>query len=268
MAGLFDMGEKSRRIPNQEWVLMYRRGLNQTRIARLVGAPVSKVGYHLTVARRLDPSLTVEHEALAAKVGARVNSSGLKSMNDLVAFVKSKGRYPSFTATSHEERRMATWLQRRRREAATDRLAEAYQEGMQGLPGWESRTRSTVDESRWQERLAALINFRANGEDWPRHKKTDSNEEHKRAVCRNLACEKFPALVIERPRSPTYGSFNLARTSRTTAKTGRGFTVPATSSASPSAPSAAPAFVPQPAPGSGEAAVPVVGALFMPALQR
>lgn len=172
------MGETPRQVPNQEWVLMYRRGLNQTRIAQLVGAPVSKVSYHVSVARRLDPNLTVEHKALAPRALTRARASGIRTMNDVIAFVNSMGKYPSSAATSPDERKLATWLQRRRRDAATDRLASAYREGLQALPGWESRTRSSVDESRWQERMAALVNFRANGEDWPRHKKTASQEEH------------------------------------------------------------------------------------------
>jgi hypothetical protein len=178
VAGLFDMGEKSRRVPNPEWVLMYRRGLNQTRIAQLVGAPVSKVGYHLTVARRLEPDLALDHKTFAQTVPAKVSASGIGRMNDLVAFVRSTGAYPSFTATSHEERKLAAWLQRRRRDAANGRLSRHYREGLLALPGWESRTRSSIDELKWQGRLAALIDFRAKGEDWPRHKKTDSQEEH------------------------------------------------------------------------------------------
>jgi hypothetical protein len=157
---------------------MYRRGLNQARIAQLVGAPLSKVGYHLTIARRSDPGLTAEHEAYVPNVPARVSASGIRTMMELISFVDSGGRYPSFTAPTQGERKLAKWLQRRRRDAANGRLAEVYRDGLQALPGWESRTRSSVDESRWQARLAALVSYRANGEDWPRHKKTDSEEEH------------------------------------------------------------------------------------------
>lgn len=157
---------------------MYRRGLKKTRIALLVGVPVSKVGYHLAVARRLDPSLAAEHEAMVRNVHSRVNASGIKCMADLIAFVTSAGKYPSFTAASQEERKLAMWLQRRRRDAAADRLASVYRDGLQALPGWDSRTRLSINESRWQDRLTALIDFRANGKDWPRHKKTDSEEEH------------------------------------------------------------------------------------------
>lgn len=176
------MGDKKHEVPNQEWVLMYRRGLNQTRIARLVGAPVSKVGYHLAVARRLDPGLTTEHEALAPKVLVRGSASGIRSMVALISFVNSAGKYPSLSAKSHEERKLARWLQRRRHDAATGRLAKHYREGLRALPDWEFKTRSSVEESRWQERLAALVSFRASGEDWPRHKKTDSEQEHSLGV--------------------------------------------------------------------------------------
>ncbi len=41
--------------PNEEWVLMYRGGLTRGQIVKLVGAPVSTVGYHLAAARSTDP---------------------------------------------------------------------------------------------------------------------------------------------------------------------------------------------------------------------
>ncbi|MDQ0618496.1 hypothetical protein [Arthrobacter globiformis] len=54
---------KTRRdaAPNQEWVLMYRRGLRRARIAELAGVPASTVGYHLRFARAADPLLGEAH---------------------------------------------------------------------------------------------------------------------------------------------------------------------------------------------------------------
>lgn len=173
------MGDKTRQVPNPEWVLMYRCGLTRTRIAALVGAPASKVGYHLTVARVLNPGIANEHEALALNTLApKVRASGIARMNELIEFVTAEGKYPSAKAETPEERRLGLWLQRQRRRAAAGSLAPAVRDGLQALPGWETNTRSLADESRWQERLAALIDYRANGEDWPRHKKTANEEEH------------------------------------------------------------------------------------------
>lgn len=177
------MGDKARQVPNPEWVLMYRRGLTRSQIANLVEAPASKVGYHLTVARGLDPGLVAEHEGAARRKPApRVTSRGIQSMNELIDFVTSQGRYPSYSAASPEERTLAIWLQRRRRNAAAGTLAPAFREGLRALPGWATNTRALTDESRWQKRLAALIAYRAAGEDWPRHKKTDTEEEHSLGV--------------------------------------------------------------------------------------
>lgn len=173
------MGDKTRQVPNPEWVLMYRRGLTRTRIAELVGAPASKVGYHLTVARALDPAIVNEHETLAPNtVAPKVRASGIARMNELIEFVTAESKYPTSKAQTPEERRLGLWLQRQRRRAAAGSLAPDVRDGLQALPGWETNTRSFADEARWQERLAALIDYRANGEDWPRHKKTGNAEEH------------------------------------------------------------------------------------------
>lgn len=172
------MGDKTRKVPNPEWVLMYRRGLTASRIARLVAAPPSKVGYHLAVARSIEPGLLLEHEALVPdSPGARVTASGIARMNQLVEFVTREGRYPSYSATSPEERKLAAWLRRRRRNQAAGNLAPVISEALQALPGWEANTRTLIDESRWQERITALVAYRAAGKDWPRHKKTDGDEE-------------------------------------------------------------------------------------------
>lgn len=201
------MREKSWEVPNQEWVLMYRHGLNQARIARLVGAPVSKVGYHLTVARRLDPSLTIEHEALARKLPKRVHATSIDTMNKLIAFVKNTGRYPSLASTSDGERKLAMWLQRRRHDSTTDSLAQVFREGLQVLPGWETKTRSSMAESKWQERLAALADFRAKGEDWPRHKKTDSKEEHALGVWLHAQRSKHASGVLAEPHAAALDTY-------------------------------------------------------------
>jgi hypothetical protein len=169
---------KTGEVPHPEWVLMYRLGLTGTRIAELTGTPRSKVGYHLTVARRLDPGLDQEHKARTPRKGVRVSAGSVERMNEPIEFVGSVGRYPSYVGSSQEERRLAVWLQRRRHEVSVDQLAPVFRDGLRALPGWEFRTRSSIDESRWHECLAALVAYRASGKDWPRHKKTASEDEH------------------------------------------------------------------------------------------
>lgn len=169
----------ARGVPNPEWVLMYRRGLTRSRIADLLGAPASKVGYHLAAARKLEPGLFGEHEAaIVRKKGQRVTHRGLESMNQLIDFVHAEGRYPAYSAASPKERALAQWLQERRRNAAAGTLAPIFRENLQALPGWETNQRRGQNESRWQERLAALVDYRAQGQEWPRHKKTVSEDEH------------------------------------------------------------------------------------------
>lgn len=156
---------------------MYRRGLSRTQIANLVGASSSKVGYHLTIARRLDPGLVLEHKSFAS-AATRVSGDSIFRMNELIEFVTQEGRYPSSKAASPHERVLGQWLLRRRHDFATGSLAPAFREGLQTLPGWEIDPRALTNEFRWQERLAALVNYRAQGQEWPRHKKTASEDEH------------------------------------------------------------------------------------------
>lgn len=167
--------------PNAEWVLMYRAGLTRARIAELVRAPASTVGYHLRIAAAADPGLRRTHEAAAAKK-TLVTAQGLERMQQLVALVQETGRYPSTNAESTSERALATWLQRRREDARAGTLAPAFRDGLAVLAGWEGKPRAEANEDRWQERLTALTTYRAAGNDWPRHKAFITGEEHELGV--------------------------------------------------------------------------------------
>jgi hypothetical protein len=156
---------------------MYRKGLGRDRISVLVEAPLSTVGYHLTIARANDPGLELDHQAAAGAKPARVAAQGLERMRQLIALVHETGRYPSRNSPSETERTLAAWLQRQRQDARADTLAQAYRDGLAVLPGWQTPPRAAADEARWQERLAALTVFRTAGNDWPRHKKV-TGEEH------------------------------------------------------------------------------------------
>jgi hypothetical protein len=108
----------------------------------------------------------------------QVNGQGLARMRQLVALVEETGRYPSRTAADADERALASWLERRRRDAATGTLAPAYRDGLAALPDWQRPPRSVADDARWQDRLAALVRYRAAGHEWPRHKAVATGEEH------------------------------------------------------------------------------------------
>lgn len=157
---------------------MYRGGLSRARIADLVRAPASTVGYHLRIAAAADPGLRRAHEAAAATRKTMVTAPGLERMQQLVALVQETGRYPSTNAESTSERALATWLQRRREDSRAGTLAPAFRDGLAVLPGWEGKPRVEADEDRWQERLTALTAYRTAGHDWPRHKAFVTGEEH------------------------------------------------------------------------------------------
>ncbi|WP_231941585.1 helicase associated domain-containing protein [Arthrobacter sp. U41] len=46
------------------------------------------------------------------------------------------------------------------------------------MPGWAENRREAADEARWHDRLAELVDFRAEGNDWPRHHDFESEREH------------------------------------------------------------------------------------------
>jgi hypothetical protein len=165
--------------PNPEWVLMYRGGLTRGQIAKLVGAATSTVGYHLAAARAQDPELQAAHAVAAAqKTAHAASAAGLEHMRELVAFIQDTGRYPSRASTVESERTLVAWLQRRREEARDGTLAPAYREGLAALSRWQTPSRADVEAAHWAERLAALVGYRAAGNDWPRHKAVIEGLEH------------------------------------------------------------------------------------------
>ncbi|SFU10953.1 helicase associated domain-containing protein [Arthrobacter sp. ov118] len=73
---------------------------------------------------------------------------------------------------------MARWLSDRRRKAGDGTLHPAYRDRPDRVPGWAGNARTAADDARWHERLAALVAFRAGGNDWPRHRHCASAREH------------------------------------------------------------------------------------------
>ncbi|SDL40128.1 helicase associated domain-containing protein [Arthrobacter sp. ok362] len=168
-----------RRAPDAEWVLMYRLGLSRQRIAALVRAEPAAVGYHLAIARRQDPGLEAEHQAASAAAPVPFPSpTDLARMEEVVAWALAEGRLPEGRSGNRGERSMARWLSERRREAAEGTLDPAYSSGLSRVPGWLENRREVEDEARWHHRLAQLVDFREEGQDWPRHHDYESEREH------------------------------------------------------------------------------------------
>ncbi|SKB73699.1 Helicase associated domain-containing protein [Arthrobacter sp. 49Tsu3.1M3] len=156
---------------------MYRLGLSRKRIADLVGAEPATVGYHLVIARRQDLRLEAAHMA-AAGTKPKPSASSLARMDEVIAWIEAEGKLPRERSENKEERSMARWLSDRRREAAQGTLHAAYGEGLARVPGWGWNHRAAAEEARWHRRLAQLVVFREEGNDWPRHKNCDSEREH------------------------------------------------------------------------------------------
>ncbi|MET3810859.1 helicase associated domain-containing protein [Arthrobacter sp. UYEF3] len=172
------MDRRLRRAPDAEWVLMYRLGLSRQRIADLVRAEPATVGYHLVIARRQDPGLETAHHAAVVTRAGGPSPADLARMEEIIAWIRAEGRLPRDRSQDKRERSMARWLSDRRREAADGTLDPAYRAGLARVPGWEGNPRAAADESRWHDRLAQLVDFRAEGNNWPRHHHYASEREH------------------------------------------------------------------------------------------
>ena len=171
------MPESKRRAPHPEWVQMYRQGIPSPKIAAAAGVAKSTVRYHLHIAAQADSSIRDEHRAAAGAPG-QPSRAGLRNMEDLIAMYKTEGRLPSFKGKSPGERTLAVWLHRRQRDANRAALSPIYEEGLKAIPGWDQQLgRKAKDEARWHQRRAELMDYMAAGNDWPRHKKTDSEQE-------------------------------------------------------------------------------------------
>jgi hypothetical protein len=162
---------------------MYRLGLCRKRIAELVRVHPAVIGYHLVIARRQDPGLEAEHHAAAGAAPVPYPSpTDLARMEEVIAWVSAEGRLPREHSDHKEERSLARWFSARRREAAEGTLDPAYSHGLTRVPGWAENHREVADEARWHDRLAELVDFRQEGNDWPRHHDYDSEREHSLGV--------------------------------------------------------------------------------------
>lgn len=170
--------KRSASAPHPDWVLLYRGGLSTNKITELTGAPPSTVRYHLAAAKAADPGLKAEHAAAAGRSTTQGKQPGLQRMNQVIAMVQATGRYPSTAADAAWERKLAAWLRRRRRDANAGVLDPAIRDGLSVLPDWRRRPGDLERESVWQDRLAAVIDYRASGHDWPRRKKAETDAEH------------------------------------------------------------------------------------------
>ena len=156
---------------------MYRQGIPSPKIAATAGVAKSTVRYHLHLAAQTDPSIRDEHQA-AAGTPTQPSRAGLRNMENLIALYKTERRLPSFKSQSPGERALAVWLRRRQQDDTRGALSPNYREGLKAIPGWDQQPgRKAKDEARWHQRLAELLNYMAGCNDWPRHKKTDSEQE-------------------------------------------------------------------------------------------
>lgn len=203
------MRERKRPAPHPEWVQMYRQGLTAPKIAATVRVGQSTVRYHLAIAAKAEPTIRDEHRiASSTAPGTRITPEGMQNLHDTLALYRAEGRLPSTKSTSAREHALAIWLLRRRKDYDRGTLSPTYRDGLQGIPGWE-RTRTSKDEARWSQRLQELTAYMAAGNDWPRHKRTDTEEEQLLGVwlhiqrmkhrCRELDKEKEAQLNADLP---------------------------------------------------------------------
>ncbi|WP_396020420.1 helicase associated domain-containing protein [Arthrobacter sp. ISL-72] len=100
-------------------------------------------------------------------------------MRELVAVVQETGRYPS---PGPGLRPSGAWESGWSDTDAAPPRGRWRPSTARDWACWQGAPRAVVDEARWQDRLAALVKYRAAGNDWPRHKATVAGEEHELGV--------------------------------------------------------------------------------------
>jgi len=171
------MTQTKRKAPDAEWVLMYRKGIPAPKIAAGAGVAESVVRYHLAVAAREDRGLRAAHKAALPKASQRVTEAGRRNLADILAFYETEGRLP-VTGRSRRESTLAGWLTRRREQAAVGVLSPIYAEALDAISGWRNYpTKRDADAVRWTQRLSEVAAYLAAGHEFPRHNKTNDQEE-------------------------------------------------------------------------------------------
>lgn len=157
---------------------MYRAGMPASRIASLSAAAESTVRYHLQIAAREEPSLRAEHRRAAPRPPAKMDSRSLQNLEDVIALYRAEGRLPNPRAKSARERALSSWLGRRRQDADNGTLSPTVKTRLEEIPGWDApRRQKERREALWNQRLVELIAYRAEGKDWPLHKKAGTEQE-------------------------------------------------------------------------------------------
>ena len=172
------MVDPRRTAPNPEFVQLYRLGTPTSKIAAGAGVAETTVRYHLQIAAKQDPSIRDEHKAALYPTAPRTPAAGLRNLADVLAFHEAQGRLPVSHGRTKRERALGTWLANRRRQSAAGTLSPIYRDALALIPGWDApSTRKAQDAERWQQRLEELQQIRAADGQWPRHQKTDDQDE-------------------------------------------------------------------------------------------
>lgn len=156
---------------------MYRLGIPAQKIAAGAGVAESVVRYHLAIAAKQDSGLREAHKQALPRPAQRITDAGRRNLADILAFHQAEQRLP-VNGRSPRESALAGWLSRRREEAAAGNLSPVYAEALDSIPGWRDQpTKREADAVRWQQRLAEVAAYLAAGHEFPRHNKTQDQEE-------------------------------------------------------------------------------------------
>ncbi len=161
---------------------MYRQGIATPKIAAVAGVAETTVRYHLAIAAKQDTRIRAEHQAALPAALPRLTAAGRRNLEDIIVFYKTEGRLPIFSRSAREKA-LAVWLHRRRKEAAQGTLSPAYADALDVIPNWRKPSaKQADDEARWTQLLTEVAEYRAAGNDWPRHNKTNDPLERRLGV--------------------------------------------------------------------------------------
>ncbi|WP_251046472.1 helicase associated domain-containing protein [Arthrobacter sp. ISL-85] len=130
------------------------------------------------MAAQKDPALREQHAQATPATPPRVDNRSLENLEDILALYRTEGRLPSSRAKSARERTLSSWLGRKRQESETGRLSAVVRDRLREIPGWDApRKQKEKRAALWNQRLSELVKYRAEGNDWPLHKKAATEQE-------------------------------------------------------------------------------------------
>lgn len=171
---------RPRRWSPDEVLMMWMHGLSSAQIAAMCNVPTRRVTNFLWKQRRRDPSLAgrrlVPHtEPSIPNVIPR--PSWQDRFDEIVAFTRRRGRYPTQRSTDKNERSLGYWLAGQRAKERADTLSPERVEALDILGQWRRSAKAAGERELWDRRCGEVAQFIQENSHRPRYKDGSAHEK-------------------------------------------------------------------------------------------